>query len=76
MAMQITYQEHISVLLKLLDHTLHMVDSGMQLPRWVYPAPVEIDTGQVTPGASIDDAIRVEHGYDFEDKVITEDLCL
>ena len=37
------------------------------------PLSVQIDTRQVTPRIPIDNSIRVQHGYDLEYEVITED---
>ena len=41
---------------------------------WGLPA-VEIVTGQPATIIAVDDAVGVEHGHDFEDKVRAEAAC-
>ena len=59
--MKVANEEDVAVFLELPYHVLHVVDRWMQFARWVNPASVEIDAGQVATRATIDDTIDVEH---------------
>lgn len=48
----------------------------MEQSRWVRPATVKVSTDHVTPIVSYDDAVRVQHGYNFKDEGVSEELCL
>lgn len=52
---------------EVLQETLGVVDGGVQLGIGALPLSVQILPTQRTTMISIDDAIRVEHGDDFED---------
>lgn len=76
MAMQVAYEEDISVFLQLLNHALHMVHCRVKLSRRINPASVQVNSGQIAPRTAIDDTINVEHRNDLENEVVAEDLCL
>jgi hypothetical protein len=48
----------------------------MQDLTWIDPPSVEVDSKEGRPIISIDNAVRVKHGYDFENVVLSQDLRL
>lgn len=54
---------------------LGMVDSRMKLLIWLYPLSIEVYASQVAASVSVYHAIRVEHGHDLEDEVVSQEPC-
>jgi hypothetical protein len=72
-AMDVTVEDEIPLLLHLLDELLGVVDGRMQLLGRVDPLPVQIHPSQVATVVTVDDSVDVEHGNDLEDEIFPQD---
>lgn len=73
-AVQVENEEDISVLLKFLHHHLIMVDRRLHFPRRINPTPIEVNSGQIASGVTVDYTIRIQKRHNFEDKVVSKYL--
>ena len=71
MTVQIAEEEQLALGLHLLDQGLQMEDCWMLLCIGIDPDTIQITAREVTPSVSIDNAIWVDHRYDFYDKIVT-----
>ena len=76
MTVDVTEQEDVAILLKLLDHHFGVIDRRMYFPLRVIPDTVEVDTSQVATGGAIDHTVGVKHRDDLEDEVVSQDLSV
>jgi len=74
--MQITDQEYVTVLLEFFNHIFHVVDRRLNFLAWFNPTAIQIETRQITPRVTINNAINVEHRDDLKNKVISQDLSI
>jgi hypothetical protein len=74
MTMQVKNQEKVSIFLQFFNHLLVMVNCRLHFSRWVNPAPIKINTSQVTSCVAIDDTIWIQERNDFENEVISQNL--
>jgi hypothetical protein len=40
----------------------------------LFPNPVRVDSCEFSPSVAVNDSIRIDHGYDFEDVIIIEGI--
>ena len=52
-SVQVTDKEDVSVLLQLFDHVLRVVDGRVHFTRRIYPASVEVNSGQIASTRSV-----------------------
>ena len=71
-SVNITDQEHFSVLLEFFNHHLCVIDRRVQFFIWIYPLSIQVDSSKVAPGIPVDDTIRIQHGNNLKHKVVAE----
>lgn len=76
MPMNVGEQLHCPIDVQHLHELLRVIYGGMQDLTWIDPPSVEVDSKEGRPIISIDNAVRVKHGYDFENVVLSQDLRL
>lgn len=67
---------HLAFLVELPDHLPQILDFGVQQVVGILPGAVEVLAGQTAALVPINDAIGVDHGHDFEDEAVAEQLGL
>ena len=60
----------------LLAQLFGVVDGGVQDFGRRFPATVQIAPSERTPIVTVDDAVRIEHGNDLEDEILSKQLGL
>lgn len=70
--MQVTVKGKVSLVCKLGNKLLRVVDGRMKNFTWVFPPSVEIAAGQTAPVVPIDDSIWVEHWHNLEHKFVSQ----
>ena len=59
-----------------LHELLRVLYGGMKDLTWIDPPSIQIDSKEGRSIISIDNAIRVKHGYNLENVVLPQDLRL
>ena len=72
--MEVTIQEHVSVLLHLFNQLLEVVNSWVLLLGWIHPHSVQVNSSERTSCVANDDTIYVQHRYDLKHEVVSEYL--
>ena len=70
--MQVTEHDKTTLLMNRLDQSLRVPDSRMQGLVGHLPSSIKITTSQTASIVSVDHTIRIEHGDDLEDKVLSK----
>lgn len=70
--MYVTAEPEFTFLLRFFNEQLGKVDGRVRLLRWLNPLPVQVGSRQITPVVAYDNSINIEHGHDFENKVVSE----
>lgn len=76
MTMKVCENQQITLLDKVMNHLLCVVDSGMQYFRWRLPSTIQIASSQRTSIISINYAIWIQHWNNFEYKVLAKNFSL
>jgi hypothetical protein len=76
MAMNVGKELYCPIDVQHLYELLRVINGGMQDLTWIDPPSVEVDSKKGGSIISIDNAIRVKHGYDLENVVLPQDFCL
>eukprot|EP00960_Hanusia_phi_P023845 703314-Hanusia_phi.AAC.1 len=71
---QVAVHGNLALLRQVLEQHLGEEDGGMERARGVEPLAVEVLAGEGAAVVAVDDAVRVQHGDDLEDKVVPENL--
>jgi len=74
--MQIAVHDHLSFLLHGLAKSLDLPDDGEDGFHGALPASVQICACQRAPVVSINNAVDVDHGHNFDDKLFSKNTCL
>lgn len=75
MPMKIAIEKQFTLLAKFLNQALQIVHSGVRFWGWVLPDAVEVNSCEGTACVSINYSVRINHRHNFEDKLVTEQLC-
>ena len=74
--MQVTIEDDLSLLIKSSNQPLNSKVNGMKSLRCIFPATIQVLATQRASVISIDDAVWVQHWYNFEDEFLSEDSSL
>lgn len=74
--MKITENSDFSLLTKIGDHLLRVVDCGMQDFGRLFPSSIQITPSQWASIITVDDAIWVQHWHNFENEILPQDFRL
>ena len=69
-AMKITVKHQLSLLLHSLYHLFGMVNCRMSLFDWIYPLSIQVHQTQIASVVTNNNSVRIQHRYNFEDKVL------
>ena len=70
MPMEVSEHQHFTLLNKSVNHLLRVVDRRVQHFGRRFPATVKVAASQGAAIVAVNDAIRVQHRYHLEDKVL------
>jgi hypothetical protein len=74
--MQITVKENITRLQRPLHHQFGMIIRRVELGAATNPLSVQVRTQQGAAVVANNDAVRVQHGYNFENESVSQKLGL
>ena len=69
--MQITVKHKTALLMDSLHEALRMENGWVKCLTWSLPSSIQIAPGETASIISVNNTVRIEHGYDFEDKVLS-----
>lgn len=74
--MKVSKDEQFSLLDKVVDHLLGVIDRGVEHFRWGLPSPIQIAPSQRASVVPVNDAVWVQHRDHLENKVLSKNLSL
>ena len=73
--MEVAVENNTPLIMQISYELLRVVNRRMEELVRCFPPSVEITARKRTSVVTIDDSIRIEHGYNLEDKLFSEHLC-
>ena len=74
--MEIREDHHFTLLDKIVDHLLCVIDRRVEHFGWRLPSSVQIAASQRAPVVTVDNTVWIQHGEHFKDKVLSENFSL
>ena len=74
-AVKIAVKDHASLLVEVDNKFFRVVDRWMKPLMRSLPTSIEVTPCQGASVVTINDAIRIEHGYNLEDEFLAQHLC-
>ena len=76
MAVKVSEDQELTLFYKVVNHLLGVVNRWVEHFRWRLPSAIQITSCERAAIIAIDDTVRVQHGNNFENKVLSKDLRL